>query len=114
MHSRVGVLRRHSHRPSVDGRIVFATTLLVALLNAGCFSTYFVPIEPATPIELARQVWPTLTTIHQPTARIAASAIGLLVDRLDDRLGDRKPEELHPILDVRLVQRESTRPPPCI
>lgn len=52
MHSRVGVLRRHSHRHSVDGRIVFATTLLVALLNAGCFSTYFVPIEPATPVEL--------------------------------------------------------------
>jgi len=59
-------------------------------------------------VDLARHVWPALSTVHQPTAEIAASAVDLLVDRLDGvQIADP-----HRTLEVRLVERASTGPPP--
>jgi len=60
-------------------------------------------------VALSRQVWPALTTIHQPTAEIAAQATAMLVDWLD---GDA-PRDRHRTLATRLVVRDSTGPP-CI
>jgi LacI family transcriptional regulator len=58
-------------------------------------------------VELARQVWPTLSTIHQPTFEIAALATELLVQRLrDDEI-----DEPHRTLMTRLIERDSTGPP---
>lgn len=57
-------------------------------------------------VELARQVWPPLTTIHQPTDEIAALATRLLVDCLDQHA----PSDRHRTLSTRLVVRNSTGP----
>jgi len=59
-------------------------------------------------VALARQVWPTLTTVHQPTTRIAALATELLIGRLDGA-PTAKP---HRTLETRLVERASTGPAP--
>jgi LacI family transcriptional regulator len=61
-------------------------------------------------VALARQVWPTLTTVHQPTDEIAAQAAASLIDWLDD--GDA-PSDRHRTLATRLVERDSTGSP-CI
>ena len=57
-------------------------------------------------VDLARQVWPPLTTIHQPTAAIAERATELLVDRLDRGVSGAS----HETLSTRLVARASTGP----
>jgi len=58
-------------------------------------------------VDLSRHVWPPLSTIHQPTAEIAGSAVDLLVDRLDEN----DIADPHRTLDIRLVERASTGPP---
>jgi LacI family transcriptional regulator len=57
-------------------------------------------------VELARQVWPPLTTIHQPTDEIAALATRLLIDCLDEHA----PSDRHRTLPTELVVRDSTGP----
>ncbi|MBW2295120.1 MAG: LacI family DNA-binding transcriptional regulator [Deltaproteobacteria bacterium] len=58
-------------------------------------------------VALARQVWPALTTIHQPTDEIAALATRLLVESLDES----SPSDRHRTLATRLIVRDSTGPP---
>jgi LacI family transcriptional regulator len=58
-------------------------------------------------VELACQVWPPLTTIHQPTHEIAALATRLLADCLDEN----PPSDCHRTMSTRLIVRASTGPP---
>ncbi|MEU3253596.1 substrate-binding domain-containing protein [Streptomyces sp. NPDC006997] len=55
----------------------------------------------------ARWAAPPLTTVRQPLAEMAATALRLLVRMMD---GDR-PESTRTELSTRLVERESTAPP---
>jgi LacI family transcriptional regulator len=56
--------------------------------------------------QLARIVWPTLTTIHQPTYNMAHCATGLLIDLIR---GNDVPRVTR--LDFTMQKRGSTAPP---
>ncbi|MES2444835.1 MAG: LacI family DNA-binding transcriptional regulator [Pseudomonadota bacterium] len=62
--------------------------------------------------QLATTVWPELTTIRQPTAAMAESALNLLLARLRSN----RPMDItrfdEKVLDYELVVRESSGPPP--
>ncbi len=58
-------------------------------------------------VALAHQVWPPLTTVHQPTEAIAALAVRTLIGALDGN----EPSEAHATLPTSLVERASTGPP---
>lgn len=58
----------------------------------------------------ARWAAPALTTVRQPLAEMAATALRLLV-RITD--GER-PEGTRTELSTRLVRRASTAPPPAV
>ncbi|MEZ0244111.1 MAG: LacI family DNA-binding transcriptional regulator [Sphingomonas sp.] len=62
--------------------------------------------------QLATTVWPELTTIRQPTASMAETALNLLLERLrtDEPNAPGKTEEQ--VLDYELVIRESSGAPP--
>jgi LacI family transcriptional regulator len=57
---------------------------------------------------LARQLWPSLTTIRQPTFEMASAAAQLLLARIHQR--DERPAST--LLPGQLVLRETTAPPP--
>jgi alanine racemase len=59
-------------------------------------------------IDLARQVHPALTTVHQPVRRKGEEAVRLLLSLLGDR--DRTPVRRQ--LETRLIVRASTGPAP--
>ncbi len=61
-------------------------------------------------IDLARQVHPALTTVHQPVRRKGEEAVRLLLTLLEDR--EAVPE--HRRLETRLVVRASTGPAPAV
>lgn len=52
----------------------------------------------------AQHIWPSLTSIKQPVAKLAQTAAAILIGRLKNRATD----ELKPVLDSQLVVREST------
>jgi LacI family transcriptional regulator len=56
--------------------------------------------------QLARIVWPTLTTIHQPTYNMSHCATGLLIDLIR---GNDVPRVTR--LDFTMQKRGSTAPP---
>ena len=56
--------------------------------------------------QLARIVWPTLTTIHQPTYNMSHAATGLLIDLIR---GNDVPRVTR--LDFTMQKRGSTAPP---
>jgi LacI family transcriptional regulator len=58
--------------------------------------------------QIARMVWPALTTIRQPTREMAAAAVGLLVDLVRGRDAPPITELAH-----ELVERDSTAPLPA-
>lgn len=68
-------------------------------------------------LEFCMLTTPSLTTVQQPTSLIARSAIGLLVDRIEESFGSQgldldvrpAPQIVHP---VRLVVRESVAAAP--
>jgi len=66
-------------------------------------------------VALARQVWPALTTVRQPTGAIAGLAVRLLVETLAGTpraAGRRHPaSRRHQTLATELVVRGSTGPP---
>lgn len=56
---------------------------------------------------IARQIWPSLTTIQQPIREMARTATHMLIDQL--RASDAGPRaSLHP---ARVIERESVAPP---
>ena len=61
-------------------------------------------------VDLARQVYPPLTTVRQPTAEMAARAVDLLIDRIEEIA--TSPGETHLMLPTELIVRASTAPPP--
>ncbi len=56
-------------------------------------------------IPLARQLWPALTTVRQPTFEMA----GLATQLLTQLLAKQTPEQLHYELATQLIVRESTQ-----
>ena len=58
-------------------------------------------------LEMAAHLSPALTTVHVPTARIGATAAGLLLARLRGDACERRIE-----LPIELVIRRSSAPPP--
>lgn len=59
---------------------------------------------------LATAMWPSLTTIRQPIARMASKALALLLEEIRLRaFGQRLPRQLHE-LKFSLVRRESSAP----
>ncbi|WP_294263425.1 LacI family DNA-binding transcriptional regulator [uncultured Sphingomonas sp.] len=62
-------------------------------------------------VALATNVWPELTTVRQPIAQMAETAVAMLLARLRKRGGDAgEGEEL--VVPHELIVRESTAPPP--
>ena len=59
--------------------------------------------------QLATSIWPELTTIRQPIAEMARSAVALLQEQLRD---GEIPEEPEHVLPYQLVVRGSSGPPP--
>ena len=59
---------------------------------------------------LATNVWPELTTIRQPIADMAETAVAMLLTRLRTR-DDNAEEEADRVLPHELVVRESCAPP---
>jgi LacI family transcriptional regulator len=61
-----------------------------------------------TPV--ATTVWPELTTIHQPIADMARTAVDLLIEQIRERRAGRLPKAQHRLMPFTLEVRESTRP----
>lgn len=59
-------------------------------------------------VPLSRQVWPTLTTIHQPTYELGEKAAELLFRQIS---GEKLTQ--HSLIDSTLVIRDTTAPPPA-
>jgi LacI family transcriptional regulator len=62
-------------------------------------------------MEIARIVWPRLTTIRQPVAQMAASAIDLLLADLEKQDEGLPPTAAEVVLDYEFVVRNSSGPP---
>jgi len=59
---------------------------------------------------LATTVWPSLTTVRQPIADMARTAVMLLVDMIRRRRDGLAPEPMHQMLEFTLIERDSTAP----
>lgn len=59
-------------------------------------------------IPLARQIWPSLTTVRQPMQSMGELAAELLIRRFRGQ----SPEEISRVIDSELVVRDSTGPAP--
>jgi LacI family transcriptional regulator len=59
---------------------------------------------------LATTVWPSLTTVRQPIADMARTAVMLLADMIRRRRDGLAPEPTHQMLDFTLIERDSTAP----
>lgn len=60
---------------------------------------------------LATTIWPELTTIHQPIADMARTAVDLLVRGLRQRRAPTGADTPHILLDYKLVRRQSDAAP---
>lgn len=63
-------------------------------------------------VALATNVWPELTTVRQPIAQMAETAVAMLLARLRRRGGSEVAEGEELIVPYELIVRESTAPPP--
>ncbi|WP_066796836.1 LacI family DNA-binding transcriptional regulator [Sphingomonas soli] len=61
---------------------------------------------------LATTIWPELTTVRQPIAAMAESALNLLLARLRERRGAGGGKLEEQVLDHEMILRESSGPPP--
>jgi LacI family transcriptional regulator len=59
---------------------------------------------------LATTVWPSLTTVRQPIADMARTAVMALVDMIRRRRDGLAPEPTHQMLDFTLIERHSAAP----
>ncbi|HEY1604889.1 MAG TPA: LacI family DNA-binding transcriptional regulator [Allosphingosinicella sp.] len=62
--------------------------------------------------EMARSIWPELTTVHQPVEDMARAAAALLEKMVKARRPDRRPGVMHRRLGHEIVRRGSEAPPP--
>ncbi|MDX1571482.1 MAG: LacI family DNA-binding transcriptional regulator [Xanthomonadales bacterium] len=84
-----------------------AAGVLHAALDMGIGVPSEVSVAGFDDVPLSRQVWPTLTTIHQPVYEMAEKAAELLFRQIaGERLTERS------VLKSRLVIRDSTGPAP--
>ena len=80
-----------------------AVGALGALAEAGVAVPGEVLLTGFDDIQLARHVWPPLTTVHQPMRQLGTSAVELLLHRIADP--DAPPDAI--VLPTRLVVRQS-------
>jgi LacI family transcriptional regulator len=64
-------------------------------------------------VALASNVWPELTTVRQPIAQMAETALAMLLARLRVRGQHGSDEAQEQVLPFELVVRESAGPPPA-
>ncbi|MET9131814.1 LacI family DNA-binding transcriptional regulator [Streptomyces antibioticus] len=81
-----------------------------AVLERGLRIPYDVSVVGFDDLPESRWASPALTTVRQPLAEMAATALRLLVRMMD---GER-PEGTRTELSTRLVERASTAPPPPV
>jgi LacI family transcriptional regulator len=60
---------------------------------------------------LASTLWPALTTIHQPIATMASTAVLTIADSIRKQRSGEAPTSMHYRMDCSLVTRASTAPP---
>jgi LacI family transcriptional regulator len=60
---------------------------------------------------LAEIIWPALTTVHQPTVRMAQAAVQSLVRRINAQYGSIPGPPEHIVVDYQLVRRQSDAAP---
>lgn len=60
---------------------------------------------------IAMTVWPGLTTVHQPIAEMAATAVALMHETIRRRRAGEDAPVKHIVAKFALVERESTAPP---
>ncbi|MGA8205213.1 MAG: LacI family DNA-binding transcriptional regulator [Woeseiaceae bacterium] len=60
---------------------------------------------------LATTIWPELTTIHQPIAKLSRAAADLLIRKIRARRAGKVQQSKHLVLDYTLVRRHSDAPP---
>ena len=61
---------------------------------------------------LATTVWPELTTIHQPLAKMARASLQLLEKEIRARRADLDPRPEHRDFEFELIKRQSDAAPP--
>jgi LacI family transcriptional regulator len=61
---------------------------------------------------IATTVWPELTTIRQPIASMAETALDLLVRDIRRKRSGENPNPTDQLVAHTLVERESAAPPP--
>jgi LacI family transcriptional regulator len=60
---------------------------------------------------LAVEIWPELTTIHQPITKLSGAAAELLVQNIRAQRSGKKPKAKHIVLDFKLIRRQSDAAP---
>lgn len=60
---------------------------------------------------IAATLWPALTTIHQPIATMASTAVQTITDNIRKQRMGETPTAMHYRMDCSLITRASTAPP---
>ncbi len=61
--------------------------------------------------DFAQSIWPELTTIRQPIADMARTAVELLVQAIRDKRAGRPAHRQESVLEFTLIRRDSDAPP---
>ena len=61
--------------------------------------------------DFAQSIWPELTTIHQPIAKMSETAVGMLVGQIRARRAGKTEPVQDTLLPFTLIQRDSDGPP---
>ncbi|APG63611.1 LacI family transcriptional regulator [Sphingorhabdus lutea] len=57
--------------------------------------------------DFAQSIWPELTTIHQPIAKMSREAVNMLVEQIRNKRSNKEIGSLDLLLDYTFVKRES-------
>ena len=61
--------------------------------------------------DFAQSIWPELTTIHQPIAKMSETSVGMLVGQIRARRAGKTEPVQDTLLPFTLIQRDSDGPP---